>query len=196
MKPIFITLFIFVASMVCTAKEELLILEGKKVFLLNSDEGYEYLIQSDFVNSITNLDISLRMKEDFSQKSTSIARDAYSEFMRKQIKNWSGRHKNYLTKKFNIVYEQMSQFSYEVIPDTLYLIRSTGDQEFNAFYTVKKAIIFPGIIWTSANLFPWLPYFSRLVEHKLIHELFHIFSTYHPDVRLKVYEIFGFSPIT
>ena len=89
----------------------------------------------------------------------------------------------------------MSDYSSKVITDTLYLIKTTGNQEFNAFYTVKNAIVFPGIIFTSAKIFPWLPYFSNFIEKKLIHEMFHIFSTNHFEKRLSLYEVFGFFPI-
>ena len=192
---VLLILFFYTTSYAGNTKNDLIVIENKKVFFIDSKQGYEYLQNSDFVKNLTNLDISIRMKEDYSENNIQEVKEIYLRFLRKQIKDWSKREKKYLKGKLNKVYEQMFSFSPNIIPDSLYLIRSSGDQEFNAFYTVNNAIVFPNIISTSANIFPWLPYFSNFIEKKIIHETFHVFSTNNENIRLSLYKLFGFEPI-
>ena len=167
----------------------------KTVVFLNKKEGYAYIQDSEFITNLTRLDVSLRMKKDFVGNDSINYKEEYLSFLEKQIKDWNGCDKIYLKKRLKKTSAILDSITPIVIPDTLFLIRTTGDQEFNAFYTVKKAIIFPGLIRTTSNVFPWLGYFSRFIEGLLIHETFHIFSRYHPEIRHRVYTLLGFDKI-
>ena len=111
------------------------------------------------------------------------------------MKDWNGLDKKYLKKRLKNASSIIYKNTPSVLPDTLFLIRTSGDQEFSSFYTIKNAIISPGLIRTSSTLFPWMGYFSRYNEEKLIHEIYHIFSRNNPDVRQRVYAVLGFDKI-
>ncbi|RPI01265.1 MAG: hypothetical protein EHM72_06915 [Calditrichaeota bacterium] len=167
---------------------------GKATFFLNGEEGYAYIHDSHFISNLTSLDVSLRLKKDYVQNDTLDFRSDYLSFHRRQMRDWKGCEIKYLKKRLRHSSMMLDSIAPAVMPDTLYMIRTTGDQEFNAFYTVKKAIIFPGLIRTSSALF-CSRYFRRLIEDILNHEIFHIFSRYHPEIRPKLYAIFGFNQI-
>lgn len=168
---------------------------GKTVVFLNADEGYAYIHDSKFITDLTRLDVSLRLKKDFVRNDSVDYKKEYLSFLRKQMKDWNGLDKKYLKERLKNVSHIIDKNTPSVFPDTLLLIRTTGDQEFSSFYTVKNAIISPGIIRTSSTLFSWLGYFSRYIEEKLIHEIYHIYSRYNPAVRQKVYSVLGFDKI-
>jgi hypothetical protein len=188
-------LSIMLAAPPCFSSDTWRLPNGKAAVFLNSEKGYDYIQNSDFINGLTALDVSLRMKKDFVQNDSLDYQAEYLTFLRDQIKNWSWCDRRYLKKRLAKASAVLDSIAPAVIPDTLFLIRTTGDQEFNAFYTVKNAIVFPGLVRTTSTLFPWIRCFSRYIEYKLIHELYHIFSRYHPEIRHNVYTLFGFDRV-
>lgn len=166
--------------------------DGHQVVFMDAVSALHYMQDSHFMRNMTALDVSLRMKRDFSALDDSSARAEYSHYLQGQVKDWSWLDKRFLRKQLTNISKQISAVSIQVMPDTLYLIRTTGDQEFNAFYTIKKAIIFPGIVRTGST---WMPYWWTLRSHihkTIIHEIFHIFSTEHPKFRDRLYQTMGF----
>ena len=174
-------IIVLVLSTKCLTMDYWQLPNGKTVAFLNADEGYAYIIDSKFITNRTRLDVTLRLKKDFVRNDSIDYKKEYLSFLKEQMRDWNSLVKKYLKKRLSTASRIIDKNTPTVLPDTLFLIRTTGDQEFSSFYTVKKAIISPGLIRTTSTLFPWMGYLSRYIEEKLIHEIYHIYSRYHPD---------------
>jgi hypothetical protein len=110
---------------------------------------------------------------------------AHDKFIRENIKDWDGYEKHIVWGALEDAIGKLDTFSPAIIPDTLFFISTSMRLEFNAFFTVKKAICVPSsVVW------PLL--FGDLIERKIVHELFHIYSRYNKPQRDSLYAIFNF----
>ncbi len=100
----------------CGVSEKEFVLKENRIFFLDAKEGYEYLRNSDFVQNLTNIDISLRLEEDFSDKSSAEVKEIYSNYLKEQINDWNSGEKSYLIDRLTYAYEQMEHFTRGLSP--------------------------------------------------------------------------------
>jgi hypothetical protein len=162
---------------------------NQTVVFLNSESAYNYLTKSKFFYKWNDyFDASIRLKKDLSAFSKSENLITYKSFLKKQCLNWGEKDIKKVSKIINDAQVKINSFSNRVLQDTLFLIKTTGEEEFGAFYTNQKAIVIP-----KAQLkFLKLQSIKRRMEETLIHEFFHIYSRYNIAKREELYSIIGF----
>ncbi len=93
-----------------------------------------------------------------------------------------------LRSQLGIIRQWCSDFQADLMPDTLYLIKIRGSHYgAGTFYTRGKAIVVPGPAIQNPNL--------ASLRRTLMHELFHIYSRYHPQKKKALYELIGFEKV-
>jgi len=90
----------------------------------------------------------------------------------------------------NKIIPDVKERSPAILQDTLVLIKTSGKEEFNAFYTCENAIVFPKFWLGAIQMKTQKEYFTRV----LYHELFHIYTRNNYDKHPALYEIVGFKP--
>jgi hypothetical protein len=192
--PITLTLVLFYtlfagATGTETLNDIVLKRNNQTVVFLNSESAYKYLIKSEFFDKWNDyFDASIRLKKDLSAFPKSENLITYKSFLKRQCLNWGENDIEKVTKIINDAQIKINSFSKQVIQDTLFIIKTTGKEEFGAFYTNQKAIVIP----KSELKFLTLQARKRQMEEILIHEFFHIYSRYNIIKREELYSMIGF----
>jgi hypothetical protein len=185
-------LFILIINTKGYPNEVFKIGSSRTIVFLDSEESCKYLSDDEHLSNLSKLDIELRLERLYSDNDSVIYKKEYFEHWSRQFRNWSRLDKIFLIRHLKKVYSKINSITPIVLPDTLYLIRTTGKQEFDAFYTHKKAIICPYTIRLAST---YLPIFSKKIEKTLTHELFHVYTNNNVDIIDSLYKIVGFEKI-
>ena len=165
-------------------------LNKTKIIFLNSSDGFDYLKDSPFIEGLSLMDISVRMNHDFTNSNLDTARGAHLKFLENEVLNWTKPEIDRLMKFIELVIPDIQSETPQILQDSLFFIKTSGQEEFNAFYTCKKAIVFPKSWLSKNNQNKHNSFFTRV----LYHELFHIFTRNNFKKHQKLYEIVGFHP--
>ena len=161
-----------------------------EVLFLNNKNGFEYLRNSSFVKGLSLMDFSVRMKKDFTKSDLDQVKRLHLEFLEQEVLNWNLDEIESLLEFFDLVIPDIEERTPGILQDTLVLIKTSGKEEFNAFYTCEDAIVFPKFWLTKKRQKAHTQYFTRV----LYHELFHIFTRNNYDKHPDLYQIVGFHP--
>jgi len=195
MKPTIFLLFL-ITQLSCNMletkieKTETLNAAGIEIKFLNATDGYDYLIKSRFIEKMGKMDFSIRMKRDFTDSTAQKGKAAYANFLKPEILNWNESERDRLLKYLLPVLEDIRERTPNILQKTLCLVKTSGKEEFNAFYTSEQAIVFPKSTLTSARINRSTEKFTRI----LYHELFHIYTRFNYEKHPKLYGIIGFKP--
>jgi len=141
-------------------------------------EGREILTSRDtFIKQLSPFDRSSRMKTD-----RAISEEAFLDFVGKNVLSWGNEEEVKVRSVISTLRPKLQRFL-SLLPDKIYLIKTTGEEEGNAAYTRGNAIIFP-----EAQLGG-----DTLTLYKLFaHELFHIISRQNKELQDELYAVIGF----
>jgi hypothetical protein len=166
--------------------------KGMKIIFLDAQMGYEYLEKDDHIIRMNNLDYSIRMREHYSPVDHEEARDRYRLFLKNQCLNWHALEKYSILKVIREIESVASHSLPGLLPKLVFMVKTTGKQEFGALYTSRKALVLPRTEVLSGIFLRFIPPAHRNMFKVLSHELFHLFSFANPEQRKKLYRIIGF----
>lgn len=161
-----------------------------EIKFLNASDGYDYLMKSRFIEKMGKMDFSIRMKRDFTDSTAAKGKAAYSNFLKPEVLNWREDERDRLLKYLLPVVEDVRERTPNILQKTLCLVKTSGKEEFDAFYTSEEAIIFPKTTLTKDRINRSTENFTRI----LYHELFHIYTRFNYKKHPALYEIVGFKP--
>ena len=124
-------------------EETKIVYNGENIILfLNKLESSEYMKDADFYNRMNDyMDASIRLEEDLSSNEPEINDELIRVLALNQTMNWTYKE---ISRVSEIVIEAQNKIKHNypnILSDTLYLIKTSGDEEFDAYYTIKNAII-------------------------------------------------------
>ncbi|WP_456426417.1 hypothetical protein [Rhodocaloribacter sp.] len=163
-----------------------------EIIFLDTQRGYEYLEKGDHIRRMNNLEYSIRMRGHFSPVDHEEARDRYRLFLKNQCLNWHTLEKYSILKVIQEIESVASHSLPGLLPKLVFMIKTTGKQEFGALYTSRRALVLPRTEVVSGIFLRFIPPAHRNMFKVLAHELFHLFSFANPDRRKKLYRIIGF----
>lgn len=174
-------------------EETKIVYNGENVILfLNKSESSEYMKDADFYNRMNDyMDASIRLEEDLSSNEPEINDELIRVHALNQTMNWTYKEINRVSE---IVIEAQNKIKHNypnILSDTLYLIKTSGDEEFDAYYTIKNAIIVP----KKETKLLWIKPRKEEVMGTYVHEFSHIFTRNNTDIRRLLYEIVGFEEV-
>jgi hypothetical protein len=182
MKKFYLTvtlLFVFLNGL-CHAE---IILDNNIIFIFASvSEGQQVLtVKDDFVQRLSPFDRAARMKTD-----REVSEIEFIDFVGQSVLAWAGIEKQKVKSAFRGIRARLVTMSI-LFPKTIYLIKTSGNEEGGAAYTRANAIVFP-----KAKLANDM----RTIQKLICHELFHIISRSNPELRERFYETIGFAKCT
>jgi len=141
-------------------------------------EGRDILTARDeFVEQMSPFDRSCRMRTD-----RDVTVKEYLDFVSNNVLAWEKEDEERLRPIITGVESKLKRFA-PFLPDRVYLVKTTGNEEGGAAYTRGGAIVIPrGLVAAD----PVTLY--RLISH----ELFHIMSRRNPKLRNELYQTIGF----
>jgi hypothetical protein len=106
----------------------------------------------------------------------------WKQYVAKEVEPWNEADRKRLVKMLETLRKKFAKFSVP-LPDEVLLVATTGKEESNAAFCRGRAVILPASLRRESD--------ARL-ESVLIHELFHVSSNQHPEMRTELYRIVGF----
>ena len=146
------------------------------------EEGRELLGHHDiYIRSLGPLEMQIRLRS-----AEPVDTETFIQHVQEQVLPWEDEELARIIPVAKSLAEKLSE--YEIpLPEDVYLIRTTGKDESGAAYTRGAAIVLP------RRSKPFAP---PALERLLAHELFHVISRHHPELRQRLYAIIGFQPCT
>lgn len=144
------------------------------------EEGRELLGRHDiYVRSLGPLEMQIRLRS-----AEPVDIETFIQHVQEQVLPWEEEELARMVPVAKSLAEKLSE--YEIpLPESMYLIRTTGKDESDAAYTRGAAIVLP------RRRRPLKP---QSLERLLAHELFHVLSRHNPELRQRLYAIIGFQP--
>jgi hypothetical protein len=152
--------------------------QEKTLAFATIDEGRKILTARDeFVQVLSPFDRGAALKTD-----RDVAEKDYLAFVGRSVLDWTEADKEALAPTLNAVKAGLGRYPLP-FPKTVYLIKTTGEEEGDAPYTRSDAIILPKSHLTRAQ---------KADAELIYHELFHVLSRTNPDLKEKLYAAIGF----
>ena len=105
------------------------------------------------------------------------------EFLSYQTLDWNEKEKEKINKIFRELEPAYKSYFNDILPEIVSLIKTTGQEEYEAAYTRKNNIYLP------LTMVRW-PY--NELKEMIAHELFHVVSNNNPELRNRWYAKLGF----
>lgn len=133
--------------------------------------------EDEYVKQMSLFDRQVRM-----QSVEDPGRDAYLGFAAQAARDWPKDAKDSIANALGDISERLGELKMPTIEKIL-IVHTDGSEEAGAAYTRSNAIILPpGEVGTS----------DRRKRSVMAHELFHVLSRHHPDMRDALYKRIGF----
>lgn len=153
------------------------------------------LIQQDsvdqFFKHVSAVDMLLQMGA-FAEKPTEnrdSLRPYYSQFLARQVRDFSPSEANQLEELMQEAWTMVSALNPNLFPQEVQLVKISGKGYGpSVYYTRERCIMIPANELRAEN--------REQLLRVLLHELFHVYSRYHPEKRQELYAAIGFSEVT
>ena len=131
--------------------------------------------RDDFVARMSPFDRAARLKS-----AGEVSEDDYLAFARAAGREWSNDERARLTEAFQAIAPRLAVLLPELgLP--ILLVKTSGEEEGGAGYTRGNAVMLPQALTD-----------ARQLRRLLAHEVFHVASRNHPDLKRALYEVIGF----
>ncbi|HEV7280078.1 MAG TPA: hypothetical protein VGN57_07670 [Pirellulaceae bacterium] len=156
------------------------LVDGTTLVYAGQEQAAEFLGEEDeYTQSLSGIDRRIRM-----QATEDPGDEAFRKHAAEAARDWSADERA----KLNAAWDQVAGPLKDLrakLPQEILMIRTTGDEESNAAYTRRNAIVLPEKA---------LERDPNKLAKLLAHELFHVLSRSQPSVRWDLYRIVGFEP--
>jgi len=151
---------------------------GQQLLFASAIEAQRMLSANDaFVARMSPFDRAARMKTN-----RAVSESEFLEFAASAALDWEQPEQGMIESAFLEIRAAVTRLALP-LPDRVYLIKTSGNEEGHAAYTRGNAIVLPKKILASS---------PREIQRLLAHELFHISSRSHPKLAKLLYESIGF----
>lgn len=134
-------------------------------------------IKDDFIERLSPFDRAARVKTD-----RDVSEPQFLRFIASASRDWEPYERHRIAAAFQAIRSELNRLSLP-LPETIYMIKTSGAEEGRAAYTRQNAIIIPENMLQSSD---------RETRRMLAHELFHISSRANPKLAGALYEAIGF----
>jgi hypothetical protein len=172
-------ILLFISFSVTLAQEPVQLTPTSVVHFATPEEGATLLGSSDdFTTAMSPLDRALRVGKN------DVTEEELLEYLSAQSVAWTDEEVTRLSGFIAQIAKGLEGLTF-TLPEEVLLIKTTGQDEFDAPYTRQNAIILPESFLAAPDdaIFP-----------TLAHELFHILSRANPDKKDDLYGVIGFTP--
>jgi hypothetical protein len=165
---------------------------SKRVDFLSGDSARAYMLsETEFEAFNGHLDLSLRVEEDLSGLPLDEVADRARSYFAAQVLDWTDQERAWTTDMLTSVHERMGElYGACRVPERTVMLKTTGAENFDVFYTIGEAIVYPQTNFR----FVRIPPRRQQLEETLAHEYWHILSRQDEALRDEAYAVFGFEP--
>lgn len=175
-KAFLIAAVVLLAAGLCHAQIELT--DETTVVFATVDQGRVILTARDeHIRNLSPFDRTSRMKT-----ARDVSEETFLEFVGENVVAWTDTERQTIASRFETFRPQIAALN-PSFPATIYLIKTTGNEEGGAAYTRDSAVVLPAGM---------LRGFGGVSARLICHELFHILSRQNPQLQDRLYEVIGF----
>ncbi len=161
------------------ADEGIALTDASQLHFATTVQAADVLAGPDrFLGALSRFDCQARLKTD-----TMVTGQDVGAFAARQVLAWTDEERGTVSAAIAAIRVRMEPFDLP-FPDSILLIKTTGQEEGNAAYCRGNAIVLP------ARMTKRPP---TSLQRLLIHELFHVLSSHNPELRGKLYSLVGFT---
>lgn len=154
-------------------------MSGIQFIVLNKEDGKEKIsIVDDYLKAMKPFERSLKMSV-----SDNITLEEFITFLKENVCEWTSEDKRKLNISISKLKSRLEELNIS-IPNQIYVVKTSGKEEWNSAYTKNNIIILPEK--KIAN------YSDEGLLELLSHEFFHIYSRFNDIYRKKLYGLLGF----
>jgi hypothetical protein len=152
--------------------------EGTLFTFATVEEGRKVLaVRDTFIEQMSSFDRSCRMRTD-----RKVAEKEFLDFVSANVLSWEKDEEDRIRPIVASMEPKLKRFA-PFLPETVYLVKTTGNEEGGVAYTRGNVIVIPARQIRSDVITLY-----RLISH----ELFHIMSRRNPGLRDELYGVIGF----
>ncbi|HOO32887.1 MAG TPA: hypothetical protein PK466_12765 [Thermotogota bacterium] len=152
-----------------------------KFILLSKDEGKREITKpDDYLASLKPFERGLKIG-----KRNDVTMDTFTEHLSNCVLEWTIQETEKINKALSKLAEILEKYPITA-PETVFLIKTNGKDEWNSAYTRENCIYMP-----EKKL---RDYTDRKLLSLLAHEFFHCFSRLNPETRERLYALLEFYP--
>ncbi len=142
------------------------------------EEGRNILTAKDsFIEQLSPFDRSCRMRTD-----RDVPEKEFLDFVAQNVRSWEKEEEDRIRSIITTIQPKIDRFA-PMLPRTIYLIKTTGNEEGGVAYTRGNAVIFPEKL-IGGGVLELYKLFS--------HELFHVITRRNTKLRDELYGVIGF----
>jgi len=143
------------------------------------EQGREILTaRDDYIRQMSPFDRSCRMRTD-----APVTEQEFLQFVSNNVLSWEKDDEDLLRPVLAAVESKLKDFA-SFLPENVYLVKTSGNEEGGAAYSRGGAIVFPRAMIRA----------DTVTLYKLLsHELFHLISRRNPQLRDELYATIGFT---
>lgn len=166
--------------------------EHQSIVFLDSLAASQHIIvdkKEHFFDKVRRLDMAIQMKYSWSSAiDTPELMDNYKDFLQQEVLDFSPVEKKFIARVMQKVFEHCMALSPALFPDEIKLIKTRGHQYGPLmYYTRGNCIVIPKQELAKQNEEDFL--------NRLLHEIFHIVSRYHLEIKHQLYQLIGFQAL-
>jgi len=148
------------------------------VHFASAEQGIAAITADDrFTRNLSRFDLQARL-----QTAGDVSLAEWKKKVAEEVQEWDDEGRAKMTAAVEAVRDRLTRLALP-LPDEVFLVKTSGKEEGNAAYCRGKHIVIPAVVLTRD---------PGKIESLLIHELFHVLSNQHPELRADLYAIVGF----
>ena len=188
-------LVLFVAGTACQQENKRRNVElpgGTQVTFLNQAQAQQAIVQDrveHYFDKVSPTDIEIQSKTVLPDSATRTRYLAeYKSFLQDDVKDFTTEDKDFLSNLLREIGRVLNKIDPSLLDQDINLIK-VGGRHYgpSVFYTRENNIIIPAYELAKRE--------GEIMRSILIHEIFHIYSRYHPEKRDALYAMIGFHPL-
>lgn len=172
-----------------TQETVLTLSQEESILFLDSLEAVQFIQQDPregFFDQITNLDMQIQLQKPYlsTTSRTQILSD-YRNLLSRDVAAFTDKEQELLSRTWQRAYRDCSSILSGLFPDSINLIKTLANHYGpGVYYTRGNGIIIPQNELYGDN--------EDTLYDVMLHELFHVWSRYHPKKRQQLYSLIGF----
>lgn len=183
----------------CSPGKVLKMSKTQKVFMLDSIDAARFITHDEadnYFEEVNELDMSIQMGKNFEPgTSRNEMVEAYKQFLKEDVTNFTKKERRLLQKVMKKAFKDCEAYTSDVFLPEIQLLKTHGNHYGSgAYYTRENRVIIPkdGINLEGSRSRGEI---EEALYRTMLHELFHVYSRYHPKQKRQLYSLIGFKNI-
>ncbi len=152
--------------------------QGQNLYFASAEKARQILTCKDeYIECLSPFDMSARMKTD-----QAVTLEQFLEHSGNAAMAWQADEQRQVENVFEHIKPALAPFA-DLLPDSILMIKTNGQIEGDSPYTRSNAVVFTPQVFTLSD---------SIMQEVLAHELFHVITRAHPQLKRQLYASIGF----